>query len=207
LRLLQLDLRAHPPMAPVKKIWLSAEAVRPRVAQGGLFMPASPEPEKMELVLARIRGVVGGKDPAESPGEDVRTGSPQLLDTHRPGAFHVQRFSPPQEETEQSAAIEARQSALSALRIFRPPLRAKVQVREGAPCAITILDPPDGNKVQSLAVQALAGPWRSSGGWWAEAPWARDEWDVALMPGEDTIFYRIFHDLLAEEWRVEGIYD
>ena len=36
LKLLQLDLNAHPPGAPIKKVWLAAEPVRWRAAQGGL---------------------------------------------------------------------------------------------------------------------------------------------------------------------------
>src|SRR5208283_2817399 len=54
LKLLQLDLNAHPPGAPILKIHLAAEPARPRSAQGGLFLPPSPEPEKLELTLARI---------------------------------------------------------------------------------------------------------------------------------------------------------
>src|SRR5208283_1433425 len=59
LKLLQLDLNAHPPGAPIVRIHLAAEAARPRSAQGGLFLPPSPEPEKLELTLARIAGLVG----------------------------------------------------------------------------------------------------------------------------------------------------
>src|SRR5258708_496396 len=58
LKLLQLDLNAHPPGAPIMKIHLAAEPARPRSAQGGLFLPPSPEPEKLELTLARIPGIV-----------------------------------------------------------------------------------------------------------------------------------------------------
>ena len=42
LKLLQLDLNANPPGAPIVKIHLSAEPVRPRAAQGGLFLPPIP---------------------------------------------------------------------------------------------------------------------------------------------------------------------
>ena len=77
LKLLQLDLKAHPPGAPIVKIHLAAEPVRPRAAQNGLFLPPSPEPEKLELTLARIAGIVG---------ED-KVGSLELLDTHRPGGI------------------------------------------------------------------------------------------------------------------------
>ena len=27
----------------------------------------------------------------------------------------------------------------------------------------------------------MAGPWRSSGDWWAREGWARDEWDIAVQ--------------------------
>ena len=86
LKLLQLDLNANPPGAPIVKIHLSVEPVRPRAAQSGLFLPPSPEPEKLELTLARIAGIVG----------ENKVGSLQLLDTHRPEAFRMHRFAPSQ---------------------------------------------------------------------------------------------------------------
>ena len=84
LKLLQLDLKAHPPGAPILKVHLSATPAQPRTTQGGLFLPPTPEPEKLELTLARIAGMVG---------ED-KVGSLQLLDSHRPEAFRMQRFVP-----------------------------------------------------------------------------------------------------------------
>src|SRR5208337_2801230 len=84
LKLLQLDLQAHPPGAPIVKIHLSAEPARPRALQSGLFQPVFPEPEKLELTLARIAGIVG----------EERVGSVELLDTHREGAFVVRHFAP-----------------------------------------------------------------------------------------------------------------
>jgi protein ImuB len=84
LKLLQLDLQAHPPGAPIVKIHLSAQSVRPRALQSGLFQPAFPEPEKLELTLARIAGIVG----------EGRVGSVELLNTHREGAFVMRHFAP-----------------------------------------------------------------------------------------------------------------
>ena len=40
-----------------------------------MFTPAAPEPEKLELTLGKIRGLVGEKN----------VGYPELFDTHRPG--------------------------------------------------------------------------------------------------------------------------
>src|SRR5260370_41261391 len=84
LKLLQLDLNANPPGAPIIKIHLIAEPARPRSTQGGLFLPPSPEPEKLELTLARIAGLVG----------EARVGSLELLDTHRAEGFRMRRFVP-----------------------------------------------------------------------------------------------------------------
>ena len=82
LKFLQLDFNAHPPGAPIMKIHLAAEPARPRSAQGGLFLPPSPEPEKLELTLARIAGMVG----------ENKVGALELLDTHHPEGFRMRRF-------------------------------------------------------------------------------------------------------------------
>src|SRR5207245_9846173 len=83
LKLLQLDLEAHSPQAPERKIVLQMEPARPRQLQNGLFLAASPEPERLELVLARVAGVVGEKN----------LGVGEILDMHRADAFRVRRFA------------------------------------------------------------------------------------------------------------------
>ncbi len=98
LKLLQLDLQAHPPGAPIVKIRLQAYPARPRALQSGLFQPVFPEPEKLELTLARIAGIVG----------EGRVGSVELLDTHREGAFAVRHFAPG--EPISTTAFDAKQS-------------------------------------------------------------------------------------------------
>jgi protein ImuB len=47
-----------------------------------------------------------------------------------------------------------------------------------------------------------AGPWRTSGDWWRDEAWNRDEWDIAVADGA---LYRIYRAGAA--WFVEGIYD
>lgn len=171
LKLLQLDLKAHPPGAPIMKIHLSAKPAQPRNVQGGLFLPPIPEPEKLELTLARIAGMVG---------ED-KVGSMQLLDSHRPEAFRMQRFSPTEPKGEKEKADGASSSApVTALRIFRPPLRAKVTLHDGKPQHVVCLK----RKEIGGEILWMAGPWRSSGDWWEQDGWARDEWDIAIQPCE-----------------------
>jgi protein ImuB len=216
LKLLQLDLKAHPPGAPIVKINLAAEPVRPRAVQSGLFLPPTPEPEKLELTLARIAGIVG---------ED-KVGSLELLDTHRPEGFRMRRFTPepfsPQRHrvTEQinsvfSIPIASLNSSMSlclcvenlvtALRIFRPTVNVAVTMQDGKPAHITC----SRNKEMQGERKILwtAGPWRSSGDWWEHEGWARDEWDIAVQAESGIALYRLVRDRLDGKWIVEGTYD
>jgi protein ImuB len=183
LKLLQLELGAHPPEAPVVAVALAGEAAKPRASQGGLYTPPAPEPEKLEVTLARIGAIVGKEN----------VGVPELVDTHRPGAFRVgQAGSLPGRTGYQPASLRG-----AALRLYRPPLPARVEAPEGRPAHISA------RRVHGKILK-LAGPWRISGDWWTANPWARDEWDILLIDGA---LYRIYFERLSERWFVEGSYD
>ena len=199
LKLLQLDLSANPPGAPIMKIHLAAEPARPRSAQGGLFLPPSPEPEKLELTLARIAGMVG----------ENKVGALELLDTHHPEGFRMQRFvaeaplqHPREKVSPATTQPREKKSAVTALRRFRPPLRANVSLESGQPVHLVC-----GKKDVQGTVLWKAGPWRFSGDWWEREAWSRDEWDLALKNDDAISFYRLVHDLLGGGWYVEGTYD
>jgi len=51
LKLVQLDLAAHPPHAAVKKITIEAMPARIRYTQAGLFHPSAPEAAKLEISI------------------------------------------------------------------------------------------------------------------------------------------------------------
>jgi protein ImuB len=228
LKLLQLDLQAHPPGAPIVKISLTAEPARPRSLQSGLFQPVFPEPEKLELTLARIAGIVG---------ED-RVGSVELLDTHREDAFAMRHFAPlepasasvnkvmqsekQQKNVSMPTSISERDticqvdvhnkfethareqmSAVIALRLFRPPLIASVVVREAKPVRMRCLQRED------IAGEIVwtAGPWRSSGDWAEQEGWSREEWDIAVPTESSLVLYRLVQDKFSGHWFLEGMYD
>jgi len=220
LKLLQLDLQAHPPGAPIVKIHLSAEPARPRALPSGLFQPAFPEPEKLELTLARIAGIVG----------EGRVGSAELLDTHREGAFAVRHFEAAEPalaefevkqsekkkdmsmsedksacQVEEKLAENAKEqmSAVIALRLFRPRLDTNVTVREAKPVRLRCLQRED---IDGEIVWT-AGPWRSSGDWSEQEGWVREEWDIAVYVGTGLVLYRLVQDKLNGNWVIEGTYD
>jgi protein ImuB len=206
LKLLQLHLQQNPPGAPIKKIWLAVEPSRPRVAQSGLFIPLAPEPEKLELTLARIQSVVG---------ED-RTGIAEIIDNHRPDAFRTSRFIAEEHSSGDGRhqSIDAQhqndsahpENTTMALRRFRPPLKALVEVREGRPARLFCAR--EGESTLGREVLWAAGPWRASGEWWNN-PWDCEQWDVAVVAdsGRSTALYRIYLDRTTNEWNVEGTYD
>jgi protein ImuB len=182
LKLMQLELEARPPGAAVVKIWLMLEPLKPRTQQHGLFLPVSPEPERLEITLARLMNLLGVEN----------VGSPEILDTYRPDGFRMNRFS----ALSESAAVPVRSEAL-VLRRYRPLKHARVMLSNQRPAHIAALS------VQGK-VMGWAGPWRTSGEWWLREPWDRDEWDVALSDGA---LYRIHEDRRTGRWFLEGNYD
>ncbi len=208
LKLLQLDLKAHPPGAPVRKVALAAEPVRPRFAQGGLFLPLAPDPERLELTVARIAGAVG-----------ERVGAAEVLDTHRPDAFRMVKFMvsqgvkprPNKEGSDTQRLQLLGVENVLALRVFRPPLPIRVEIRSGRPSHVR------SERINGEVVSA-AGPWKSSGEWWKErsnhtgagGSWIREEWDVAVaspVSKMDAVgLYRIYSNEQGK-WFAHGQYD
>lgn len=187
LKLLHLDLQAHPPSAAITAIRLSAEPGSYSKVQLGLFSPQLPEPTRLDITLARIAALVG---------ED-RVGRARLLDTHRPDSFVMERFLSPSGHAEQDRPP----SNSCAVRRLRPPVLLDVSLHSGTPAAF----PMEGRRYE---VQEAYGPWRRSGDWWSEYVWSRDEWDVRAATHEgDTLLCILVHDLLRQQWQMEALYD
>jgi protein ImuB len=212
LKLLLLDMESHPPPTAIVAVGIVCEPAKPRSIQNGLFQPLAPEPEKLELTLARLSRLVG----------ENNVGSPELVDSHRPGAFRVKRFlvkrgsnrrgrKPGREDTKDSRSRSSYKlpflASILGFRVFRPPLRAQVEAPSGWPTRIRVQQ--TGRTIRGKVLR-LAGPWRTSGDWWSEDIWVRDEWDVSVggsSAQEKGTLYRIYHDLRSELWFVEGVYD
>jgi protein ImuB len=235
LKLLRLQLQADPPAGGIVKITLGADPARPRSTQHGLFVPNSPDPEKLELTVARLAKLVG----------NANIGSPELTDTHRPGEFRMNKFFAQPNETKargraggagkKSAAGSdggpaAVRRAATGCRIFRPRLAARVELREGRPVKIFF------RGLYGRVVTA-SGPWKISGDWWREDAWQQEEWDLeirfdggdaggstglaanipasvhAIAPVPDAKahmragLYCVYYDAACRSWFVRGMYD
>jgi protein ImuB len=190
-KLLELELAAKPPAAPVKKISLRAVPARPRSTQAGLFSVLTPEPEKLEITIARIRDEVGAH----------RIGSPRLVDSHQPDNFTLTPFNGIPKSAHSSAASAKSWEPRVCVRKFRPPLPAKVNIREGKPWSIAFQN-------QTWPVLIASGPWRLSGEWWDRANgWLRNGWHLGLASAEGLALFSVFEDAISHAWFVDGRFD
>ena len=130
LKLLQLDLAAHPPTAAVKKITIEAFPAPLRFDQGGFFQPSAPKPAEMEITIARLRAIVGEQDESGR----LLVGFPIVQDSHEPGSFDVVHSAVSGIENESSHRCEPK----LALRVFRPPIKVNVGVSADKPTAVVI---------------------------------------------------------------------
>jgi protein ImuB len=213
LKLMQLELAAHPPGAPVTKVSITAEPAPPRLSQRSLFLPISPETEKLEITLARISGVVGKR----------RAGIVHLLDSHRGDSFRMDRYVavPASNQTKHPTASDIGKQPPLALRLFRPAWQLRVRISQGRPVHLKTLTPPGDRSELRGRIVWSAGPWYSSGDWWVEngrqespgkeqaCPWNREEWDVALANGDDggVALYRIYRNPANGNWFADASYD
>jgi protein ImuB len=186
LKLLQLEIGAHPPQAAVASLELTAEAGRCGTVQLGLFTPQTPEPSRLDVTLARLRALVG---------ED-RVGSPVLEDTHRPGSFRMESFATTNPERKREPGVPR-----MALRRVRPPVPIRVIQRESRPAEFR-------DWQNRFEVTSAYGPWRTSGCWWSEDNWDLEEWDVLAERNDGaSVACLLVCDRARNEWRLEAFYD
>ena len=187
LKLLHLELQAHPPQAAVKQLRLSAEAAATKKMQLGLFAPQLPESSRLDVTLARLRAIVG---------EDG-VGSPVLQDNYCNDAFRMEPFV---QQTRSSAA--ATRSSTTAMRQLRPPEPVTVSRQQGIPKQMRF-------RGENYRVTCAYGPWQSSGAWWSTTPWLIEQWDV-IAEAERTaamLACCLVHDRAQRCWQLDALYD
>jgi protein ImuB len=151
--------------------------------QGGIFLPVTPAPDKLEVTLTRIRALVG----------ENNVGVPELVNTHRPAPFQLTLRQPDTNLRRKDSPLPTPRIAF---RYFSPPVAAQVELDQGRPLRLAA------GAIRGNII-TYAGPWRTSGDWWSSNPWDRDEWDVSLNDGS---LYRIYRDPKSA-WFIEGTYD
>jgi len=195
IKLLHLDLEAHPPEAAIVAVTLTAEPGSTSKVQLGLFSPQLPEPMRLDVTLARIRALVG----------DECVGSPVLRDTNAPDGFRVEAFK----VAVGHSCVDTVARPLAAMRQLRPPERASVTLRDRQPASFIFRD-------CRYEVEHAYGPWLAEGDWWNRENWAVEQWDLiarsSASSGESVMLYCCLVRDLKEQagrdvWHVVTLYD
>ena len=186
LKLVQLDLQAHPPHAGVMAIHVHAEPGERSKAQTGLFSPPLPEPMRLDVTLARLAALVG----------ENRVGYARVQDTHSPECFVMERFVVPRVPP-RNRPVKSR----TARRCFRPPVPLSLRLRANSPREFYF-------QGKHFTVAEAYGPWRRSGHWWSDGVWSREEWDVhATAKDGEALLCVLMQNLLQKSWHLEALYD
>ncbi len=184
LKLLNLELQAHPPQSGIVSVTLEAEPTQPQTAQRGLFQAQFPEPDKLELLLARLRSIAG----------EHNVGSPKLQNRHGEDAFTMVPFRPSLQAAPEKEPLPSR----LALRMFRPPQSVRVTCWSDQPRVMFW-------QGARLVLSMCAGPWHASGNWWNGEAWDHDLWDVVISQPVQALRLRQEHT--SKAWSVVGMYD
>lgn len=187
IKLLQLDLEAHPPKAAILSITIAAEPGETSKVQLGLFSPQLPEASRLDVTLARIESIVG----------DGHAGRAVLMDTHAPEGYRIERFKVDSAEP----SVPSSKLSRPALRMVRPTERVSIELRNHRPHSFAFC-------TKRYVVERAYGPWRSSGEWWKATLWRREEWDlVARAEDGSMLCCCLVCDWMREVWRMEALYD
>ncbi|MEG9437828.1 DNA polymerase Y family protein [Edaphobacter sp. HDX4] len=186
LKLLHLDLEAHPPHAAILTVVLHAEPGNTSKMQLGLFSPQLPEPGRLDVTLARIAALVG----------EGNVGQAVLDDTHTPEGFHVEPFQVSSAMSEPAAS-----EGHVCLRKLRPPQPMSVLLASGRPQSFFFRN-------QRCMVERAYGPWLKGGEWWNESIWGHEQWDlIARAQDNALLFCSVARDLMQDQWQVVALYD
>lgn len=187
IKLLHLDLEAHPPQAAILAFGLRAEPGSTSKVQLGLFSPQLPEAGRLDITLARLSALVG----------EGNVGSPALPDRHLPGSFRIEPFALPSGDVTITASPISRVS----LRQLRPP----------EPVAVTLKDArPESLRFRALryVVEHLYGPWFASGAWWSRDRYGLEQWDLdARCEDGSLLCCCMMRDRIRNRWQMAALYD
>jgi protein ImuB len=187
IKLLHLDLEAHPPQAAILSLALTAEPGSTSKVQLGLFTPQLPEPMRLDVTLARIRAIVG----EECVGRAV------LKDTHQPDCFRMEPFTVPSGSVAESTSKQPR----AAMRQLRPSENMTVTLRGERPVAFFFRE-------KRYVVEHAYGPWLVSGDWWNPTLWNLEQWDLIAHSDNGVLLCGcLVRDQKQNCWQMVALYD
>ena len=187
IKLLHLDLEAHPPQASILAVALHAEPGSTSKVQFGLFSPQLPEAACLDITLARISAIVG----------EGNVGRAVLEDTHAQEGFRMEAFTVPSDKP----AVPFPSQQLASLRQLRPPETTSVRLQGSRPALFFF-------RKERYTVEHAYGPWLAEGDWWNQTLWGWEQWDLVGRAEDGSLLCCcMMRDLLHDQWQMTALYD
>jgi protein ImuB len=204
IKLIHLDLEAHPPSSAILALTLTAEHGITSKVQLGLFAPQLPDPMRLDVTLARIRAIVG----------EEHVGRAELQDTHRReryggsrsgdslDSFRMEPFAVPYKTaTSKTAAQITPLHKRTPSRLIRPPEDIRVTLQGKRPEKFFF-------RGIWYVVQDAYGPWVASGDWWNPMRWGNEQWDlVAHTDNDGLLCCCLLRNYEQRNWQIVAVYD
>lgn len=217
---------------PIIGFRVNAKPCKPRHHQFGLFETSLRDPNHFYETLAHLTALLGPDrvgtpiaEPTYRPDAfrmesvrfDASTTRPDVPDRMPPDGLKLRRLRPP---LPVDVEFQSGRPSLLGLKNVQTVRRTVFQMKIGrksrnrSPQGRNASKPSDRNSGDTFLrrigfetrgakqIQKAQGPWRSSGNWWDDQRWHRDEWDVQT---HDGTLYRLSHQ--SDGWFVEGVYD
>ena len=187
IKLLHLDLQAHPYSASIHCITLHAEPGSTRKVQLGLCSPQLPVASRLDVTLARISAI----------GGELNVGRAVLQDSHALESFRMEPFSVPAGESTVATSPQPRAS----MRVLRPSKPVSVTAQNSRPSKFFFRE-------RRYAVEYAYGPWVVGGDWWAQTLWGCEQWDLVARSQDGSILCCcMMRHLLENKWQMTALYD
>jgi protein ImuB len=184
-RVLSQYLETVQTAAPVVGFTLEVFASDPAKHQFDLFYSGLKDPNRFFQTLARLAALVGNN----------RAGIPERLSSYKPDNIRL-RLPAFDWKSNNSTSTERDQPRIGpALRRYRPPIPATVELADGKPIWIH-------SRLIKGHIDKQRGPWKTSGNWWDPDRWEIQEWDIQATDGG---IYRLTFS--AGNWAISGVYD
>lgn len=187
IKLLHLDLEAHPPRDAILAVALYAEPGNTSKIQLGIFSPQIPEATRLDVTLARIRAIVG----------ENNVGRVVIKDTHAPDSYRIEPFTVPSS----SSSLHIPPQHFTAARQIRTPYIVSVTLHDSRPASFFF------HGVQ-YTVERAYGPWSSDGDWWSETLWGFEQWDLIAHAQDGSVLYCCMQrNPMNSCWQMVSLYD
>jgi protein ImuB len=197
IKLLHLDLEAHPPPAAVLAIALDAEPGATSKVQLGLFSPQLPEASRLDVTLARIRAVVGEENVGRAVLVNTHAPEAFRLEAFRIDAFRIDAFRVTESKGERTVATELRAAARQLL----PTEKVTVTLEAQRPVHFYF-------RGQSYRIDRAYGPWLAGGDWWQPTLWGHEQWDIVARSGDSSLLCCcLVRDRMHGGWQMAALYD